>query len=110
MKNHAFFSIMYRENDPPSTSMGKMIIEVHTNDTSSKNPDIFPKKFPGVTALRGSAPKKLPNFIFVDPLWVHIYCDVQGSPCLSKTGLVATQSQGGSLETPSRWHVTILFL
>ena len=58
-----------------------------------------------------------------------IYCDVPGSPCRSKTSpdygpsflifnslllgipglcLVTARSQGGSLETPPRWHATIL--
>ncbi len=47
-----------------------------------------------------------------------LYCDVPGSPCLSKTGpvygpffslapcLVAARSQGGLLETPPCWHMT----
>ncbi len=60
-------------------------------------------------------------------IFLYIYCDVPGSPCLSKTGpvygppflnfgsllgslgpcLVAVRSQGGLLETPPRWHATI---
>ena len=62
--------------------------------------------------------------------WAYnTYCDVPGSPCLSKTGpvvgpyflifgslcgvripghcLVAAWSQGGLLETPPCWHLTI---
>ncbi len=36
------------------------------------------------------------------PLSIHMYCDVPGSPCLSKTG--------GLLETPPCWHVRVYFL
>ncbi len=55
----------------------------------------------------------------------EIYCDVPGSPCLSKTSPVygpsfsnfgslptgdhQIRSQGGLLETPHRWHATIYF-
>ncbi len=50
--------------------------------------------------------------------FTHIYCDVPGSPCLSKTGPVVGPyfsifndlSLGGLLETPPRWHVTIYLL
>ena len=51
-----------------------------------------------------------------------MYCDVPGSPCLSKKGEsnvqfvpfkripgpVSCRCPGGSLETPPRWHVTVL--
>ncbi len=47
------------------------------------------------------------------------YCDVPGFPCLSKMGsevgpsswiFVAGQSDGGSSETPRRWHAIISYL
>ncbi len=57
------------------------------------------------------------NHILTHPYQsVYIYCDMPGSPCLSKTGpvvgpyfvnLIAAWSQGGLLETPPRWHATI---